>query len=103
MASRLSNCTFLSGGWTWQWDRWSARASTQALRTNQVVQGDVKATHKLHTLSLTYVFVDSPMTVAEQKATVLVPGITLMRQAAGDPLNAIPRAGYTRLAFTLKY
>ncbi|HEY9026503.1 MAG TPA: hypothetical protein VIP05_19570 [Burkholderiaceae bacterium] len=85
------------------WNRLTVRASTQVLRTQQVVRGDVKGNHYLHTMSLTYVFVDSPMTVNEQKATVVVPGITLSRQTGDDPLNAIPKAGYTQIAFTLKY
>ena len=85
------------------WNRWTAKASSQVLRTEKVVQGDAKGTHYLHSMSLTYVFLDSPTTVDEQKRTVVVPGLTLSRQVGDDPLNAIPKAGFTQLAFTLKY
>jgi len=86
-----------------QLGRWTFSASTQALRPTSVVNGDTKRTHHLHSASITYQFVDSPTTGTAAKASQWIPGITLMRQVGDDPLNTIPKAGFTQLAFSLRY
>jgi len=83
--------------------RWSIAASAQALQPSQVVAGDTKYTHRLSVASVTYQFVDPPLTGAQQKATGWVPGVSLIRQVGDDPLNAVNRAGYTQLVLTIQY
>lgn len=91
------------------YERWTVRASTQWLHASNDVSGSLPATHRLNSASITYQFVDAPplqltgSSVRGAPAPKFIPGITLSRQVGGDPLNAINKAGFTQIAFTLQY
>ena len=82
--------------------RWSIQASTQFMEVTDAPAGRETGEHRLHSFALNYFFVDPPR-LKNDPAPKLIPSLSLRRQIGSDPLNDVPKGGFTQLTFTLKY